>query len=36
LQTLSASTQAAMGDWLPQAEDLLAARAAIIALANQS
>jgi hypothetical protein len=36
LQTLSATTQAAMGDWLPQAEGLLAARAAIIALANQS
>jgi hypothetical protein len=36
LQTLSATTQAAMGGWLPQAEDLLAARAAIIALANQS
>jgi hypothetical protein len=34
VQTLSASTQAAMGDWLSQAQDLLAARAAMIAMAN--
>ncbi|MDE8342985.1 MAG: hypothetical protein POG24_04120 [Acidocella sp.] len=34
LNGLSASTQAAMGDWLSQAKALLAARAAIIALAD--
>ncbi len=33
---LSASTQAALGDWLPQAQSLLAARAAIVTLANQN
>jgi hypothetical protein len=33
LDTLSVSTQAAMGDWLSQARDLLAARAAIVSLA---
>ncbi len=32
---LSAQTQAAMGDWLPQAKSLLAARNAIIALGAQ-
>jgi hypothetical protein len=34
LQTLSTDTQAAMGGWLSQAQDLLAARAAMIAMAN--
>jgi hypothetical protein len=33
---LSPTTQAAMGDWLTQARDLLAARAAIITMAGQS
>jgi len=32
---LSPTTQAALGDWLPKAQSLLAARAAIIALADQ-
>jgi hypothetical protein len=32
---LSPTTQAAMGDWLPQAQSLLAARAAIVTLADQ-
>jgi hypothetical protein len=32
---LSPTTQAALGNWLPQAESLLAARAAIVALADQ-
>jgi len=36
LGNLSPTTQAAMGDWLPQARDLLAARAALIAMADQS
>ena len=35
LGKLSPSTQAAMGDWLPQARALLAARAALLALAGQ-
>ncbi len=35
LNGLSPTTQAAMGDWLAQAKALLAARAAIIALADQ-
>jgi hypothetical protein len=34
LDTLSVSTQAAMGGWLGQARDLLAARAAIVSLAG--
>jgi hypothetical protein len=33
---LSPNTQSALGDWLPAAQSLLAARAAIITLANQS
>jgi hypothetical protein len=32
---LSPTTQAALGNWLPQAESLLAARAAIVTLADQ-
>jgi len=35
LDTLSDTTKAAMGDWLTQAQDLLAARAAIVAMAGQ-
>ncbi len=35
LGNLSPTTQAAMGDWLPNARDLLAARAALIAMAGQ-
>ncbi len=33
---LSQSTQAALGPWLPEAQSLLAARAAIVALADQN
>lgn len=36
LGNLSPTTQAAMGDWLSRARDLLAARAALIALAGQA
>jgi hypothetical protein len=36
LDTLSATTQAAMGDWLIQARDLLAARQAITMMAGRS
>ncbi len=36
LGNLSPSTQAAMGDWLIQARDLLGARAALIAMAGQA
>jgi hypothetical protein len=36
LDTLSQTTQAAMGTWLTQARDVLAARAAIISLAGQA
>lgn len=36
LGKLSPGTQAAMGDWLPRAKNLLAARAALIAMAGQS
>jgi hypothetical protein len=36
INTLSAPTQAAMGDWLTQARDVLAARAAIASLYGQS
>ena len=35
LGKLSPATQAAMGDWLPRARDLLAARAALLAMAEQ-
>ena len=35
LDTLSLTTQAAMGDWLGQARDLLAARQAMVAMAGQ-
>ncbi len=36
LDALTPPSQAAMGDWLSQARDLLAARAALISLADQS
>jgi hypothetical protein len=36
LDGLSPETQAAMGNWLPQARNLLAARAALISMAGQS
>ena len=36
LDALTPPTQAAMGDWLSQAKDLLAARAALISLTEQS
>jgi hypothetical protein len=36
LNNLSPTTQSAMGDWLTQARDLLAARAALIAMAGQA
>jgi hypothetical protein len=36
LDTLSQTTQAAMGTWLTQARDVLAARAAIISMAGQA
>lgn len=36
LNGLSPTTQAAMGDWLTQARELLAARAAIVSMAGQS
>jgi hypothetical protein len=36
LDTLSVTTQAAMGPWLTQARDVLAARAAIISMVGQS